>query len=147
MRLLLIGLVSMLSLTAPAACPDLSGVYNSCQSSSEDVYIEPFTLENNQENGVYIYTLTDQQGEKTKITTDGVIVTTTEIDGGVTWTQKVSASCKNNKLVLKGTVESGNFISRSKSEFSKLGPVIHMATTSEYAGKTEVSTATCIEEH
>lgn len=113
MRLLLIGLI--FSSSAFAACPDLSGKYANCRSTTGNMEAPPkIEVTQTIRNGITTYNLTTFESESEETNTDSYkadgktyVQSTRDEDSGVTFTQATSASCVGDALNLnvKITVE------------------------------------------
>lgn len=102
----------ILSFSAMAACPDLSGTYASCRSNTGEVNQGP-TISQNISNGVTTYTVVSIDPETgLEITesyiADGLLRVATETDAetGMTLSMGAQATCTGNALSINVQVAS-----------------------------------------
>jgi hypothetical protein len=146
MKFTMLSFLALFSMTAMAACPDLTGVYRTCLSDSEDGYVEPFNIKQSTKGGVTTYTFTDQAtAGAAEFSNDGVVVRQTDIEDGVTFNLSTSASCVDDKFIVDVTAVSTDFSSSSQTVMTKTGSILQIVTTGKYEGQTDVITSICEE--
>ena len=139
-------LLTLLTTTAFAGCPDLTGVYRTCRSTSEDVSVDPYTITQSTKDGITTYTFIDSATvTASEMSSDGVVSNHTEIQDGVSFDLSMSASCKNDKFIVDLTAVSAEFSSQTKSVFTKNGSVLSIVSTADFQGQTEEITTICTE--
>ena len=111
------SLLLMALLTFPVlACPDLTGVYKSCHSSTDPSALTQVVIEQKIINRYFQYTFTTQEvkldtnGRVEKYIADGrmKIVSDTDSDTGIIMKTETVTTCQNNVLNIKmnATVDS-----------------------------------------
>ena len=129
------------------ACPDLSGTYEACTSSSgtgdplRNVVIT-------QDGTSYTMEATDGSGSRTTtmIYGDGrpMVVTETDAETGMTFTTTTTGSCSDTELTLASSVEvNGEVIGTLNNVVMKDGAALTQTISGELFGQQVADTVTC----
>lgn len=146
MKFAMLSFLGLFSVSVMAACPDLTGVYKTCQSSSENGYLEPLSIKQSTQGDITTYTFIDPlRAEASEFSNDGVVVTQTDIEDGVTFNLSMSAKCEDDKFIVDLTAISAGFSSTSQTVMTKVGSDLQIVTIGKYEDQTDVITSTCSE--
>ena len=137
-------LIALFITTSVFACPDLSGKYKSCKSTSGEA-TEGVTFSQTTISGVTIYStesINSETGESEidSIAADGVVRSQTEDDG---YQSSSKAYCKGDTLVMEGTFQQGKTSGTTIAEVRKVDGKLTTKVSAKVAGQDYQDTMIC----
>ena len=143
--------VLLVSFSSMASCPDLSGTYSQCTSSSTGEISNGSTVTQATTNGITTYTVVSMDEETgTEMSEDIVAdsksrtVSQTDEASGMVINVTTKASCMGNALMYEGSVvASGQTFANFVSHMTKNGTQMSSHTTGTSMGETINDTVIC----